>query len=71
MFGLTEDQKSLRAMVRSFADEVVEPGAEERDRTGEFPLEIVKKMGELGLLGLPFPEDVGGTACACCPNLLD
>jgi len=61
MFGLTEDQKSLRAMVHSFADEVVEPGAEERDRTGEFPLEIVKKMGELGLLGLPFSEDAGGT----------
>ncbi|AFM41117.1 acyl-CoA dehydrogenase [Desulfosporosinus acidiphilus SJ4] len=61
MFGLTEDQKSIRTMVRSFADEVVEPGAEERDRTGEFPMEIVKRMGELGLLGLPFSEAVGGT----------
>lgn len=60
MFGLTEDQASLRAMACSFADKVVAPGAEERDRTGEFPLEIVKKLGELGLLGLPFSEDEGG-----------
>ncbi|MHB1652878.1 MAG: acyl-CoA dehydrogenase family protein [Desulfitobacteriaceae bacterium] len=61
MLDLTAEQKALQDMVRSFAQEVVAPGAAERDRTGEFPLEIVKQMGELGLMGLPFPEEVGGT----------
>ena len=61
MFGLTEEQLSIRNMVRSFAGEEILPGAEERDKTGEFPLQVVQKMAELGLLGLPFAEEYGGT----------
>ncbi len=61
MFGLTDEQQALRKMVRSFAEETIAPGAAERDLTGEFPLDIVRQMGKLGLLGLPFSEDEGGT----------
>lgn len=61
MLDLTSEQKALQNMVRSFAQEVIAPGAAERDKTGEFPLNIVHQMGELGLLGLPFSEELGGT----------
>jgi alkylation response protein AidB-like acyl-CoA dehydrogenase len=46
--------------VRAFAREEVAPAAEELDRTKAFPYELVAKMGELGLMGIPFPEDYGG-----------
>lgn len=58
---LTQEQQSIRNMVRSFAEEEILPGAEERDKTGEFPLKIVNKMAELGFLGLPFSEEYGGS----------
>ncbi|MCF6093691.1 acyl-CoA dehydrogenase [Microaerobacter geothermalis] len=59
-FDLTQEQQMLKKMVRDFADEVVAAGVEERDRTGQFPMEIIKQMAELELLGLPFPEEYGG-----------
>ncbi|CAJ1003214.1 MULTISPECIES: acyl-CoA dehydrogenase [Brevibacillus] len=59
-FDLTEEQRMLKSMIRSFADEVVAPGADERDRTKTFPVEIFKQLAELNLLGLPFPEEYGG-----------
>ncbi len=59
-YGLTDDQRELAALVRAFADEQVAPQAYEADRTKTLPLRIVTAMGELGLFGLPFPEDVGG-----------
>jgi short-chain 2-methylacyl-CoA dehydrogenase len=59
-FDFTDEQQEFREAVRAFADEVVRPRAEEMDRTGEFPYDIVKQMGEMGLFGLPFPEDAGG-----------
>ena len=59
-FSLSEEQTQIRATARQFAEEVIKPRAEEMDRTGEFPLEIVRQMGALGLLGLPFPEKYGG-----------
>lgn len=61
MLDLTPEQKALQDMVHSFAQDVVAPGAAERDKTGEFPLAIMKQMGGLGLLGLPFSEELGGT----------
>ncbi len=57
---LTEDHAALRAMVRDFANSEIEPYTEEWDRTHTFPLDTVRKMGELGLFGIPFPESVGG-----------
>jgi short/branched chain acyl-CoA dehydrogenase len=59
-FDLTQEQQEFRAAVREFAEEVIAPRAEEMDRQGELPLDIVKQMGELGLFGLPFPEEYGG-----------
>jgi short-chain 2-methylacyl-CoA dehydrogenase len=59
-FDLTEEQQDFRKAVREFADEVIRPRAEEMDRLAEFPLDIVMQMGEMGLFGLPFPEEYGG-----------
>jgi len=59
-FDLTSEQSLLRDTVRDFARNEVAPVAEELDRTKAFPYELVEKMGDLGLMGIPFPEDVGG-----------
>ena len=59
-FELTDEQRLLRDTVRDFARAEVAPVAEELDRTKAFPYELVAKMGELGLMGIPFPEEYGG-----------
>src|SRR5574340_1256929 len=59
-FTLNDEQTMIRDMCRAFAEEEIKPRAEEMDRTAEFPYDLVRKMGELGLLGLPFPEEYGG-----------
>jgi short/branched chain acyl-CoA dehydrogenase len=59
-FDLTPEQEEFRRAVREFAEEVIAPRAEEMDRQEELPLDIVKQMGEMGLFGLPFPEEYGG-----------
>jgi short-chain 2-methylacyl-CoA dehydrogenase len=59
-FGLSDEQRLLRDTVRDFARNEVAPVAEELDRTKSFPYGIVAKMGELGLMGIPFPEEYGG-----------
>ena len=58
---LTEEQKMVMEMVRDFARTEVAPRAAEIDETGEFPWDNVRKMGELGLMGIPFPEEWGGS----------
>ncbi|MEO9177271.1 MAG: acyl-CoA dehydrogenase family protein, partial [Gaiellales bacterium] len=60
LFDLDDDTQLIQRMVREFALGEVAPVAAELDRTKAFPYEIVAKMGELGLMGLPFPEEVGG-----------
>ena len=59
-FDLTDEQRLLRDTVRDFARSEVAPVAEELDRTKAFPYELVAKLGELGLMGIPFPEEYGG-----------
>jgi len=59
-FDLSDEQKQIRDLCHEFADEVVAPAAEELDRESRFGYDIVRQMGELGLFGLPFPEEVGG-----------
>jgi short-chain 2-methylacyl-CoA dehydrogenase len=59
-FDLSPEQEDFRKAVQEFADEVIAPRAEEMDRREELPLDIVKQMGEMGLFGLPFPEEYGG-----------
>ena len=58
--AFTDDERELGAMVREFADEVIAPRSYDADRAHELPLDIVTQMGEIGLFGLPFPEEVGG-----------
>src|SRR6201989_1600033 len=60
MFGLTEEQKQLQSAVRAFAEGEVAPHVSEWDEKSEFPHEVVKKLGEMGLLGVIFPEALGG-----------
>lgn len=59
-YSFTKEQEMIRDMVRDFAQQEIAPIADEIDRTEKFPIEIFKKMGELGLLGIPFPEKYGG-----------
>jgi short/branched chain acyl-CoA dehydrogenase len=59
-FELTDEQRLLRDTVREFARSEVAPVAEELDRTKAFPYEIVRQMGDLGLMGIPFEEEYGG-----------
>jgi short-chain 2-methylacyl-CoA dehydrogenase len=59
-FDLTAEQQDIQRLVRDFADGEVRPVAEELDREKRFPYEIVEKAGELGLMGIPYPEDYGG-----------
>ncbi len=59
-FDLDQEQLMIQKMIREFAEEEVAPGADERDRTGEFPRDVFYKLAELGLMGLPFPEEYGG-----------
>jgi short-chain 2-methylacyl-CoA dehydrogenase len=59
-FSLNEEQLAIRDTCRAFAEQEIKPVAEELDRSGTFPYDIIRKMGELGLLGLPFPEEYGG-----------
>src|SRR3982751_3374291 len=60
LFDLDDDTQLLQRTVRDFAVGEVAPVAEELDRTKSFPYELVAKMGELGWMGIPFPEEVGG-----------
>jgi alkylation response protein AidB-like acyl-CoA dehydrogenase len=59
-FDLTPEQHEFRKAVREFAEEVIAPRAEEMDRLEELPVDVVKQMGQMGLFGLPFPEEYGG-----------
>jgi acyl-CoA dehydrogenase len=58
--SLTPEQKQIKEMVADFVDEEVVPRAAEIDHTDEFPRDLVEEMGELGLMGAPFPEEYGG-----------
>ena len=60
-FSLTEEQKMLKAMVRDFAEKELEPIAAQIDEEARFPAEYFKKMVELGLAGVSFPEECGGS----------
>ena len=60
-FSLTEEQKMLKTMVQDFAVKELEPIAAQIDEESRFPAESVKKMAELGLTGIGFPEEYGGS----------
>jgi short-chain 2-methylacyl-CoA dehydrogenase len=60
-FAFTPEQEEFRKTVRAFAEEVIAPRAQAMDETEQFPVDIVRQMGELGLFGLPFAEQYGGS----------
>lgn len=59
-FERNTEQKEMQRLVQTFAREVIQPRAAEIDETDEFPRDVINKMGELGLMGLPIPEEWGG-----------
>ena len=59
-FRFTEDQLSIQAIARDFAQKRIAPVAAELDARGEFPLENIREMGQLGLMGIEVPEEYGG-----------
>jgi len=60
-FRFTEEQQMIRDAARDFAQSEIAPVADEFDRSGEFPLRNIEKMGELGLMGIEMPEAYGGS----------
>jgi len=80
-FELNEEQRMIQEMARSFAEKEVAPEAAGMDESHEFPVELTKKMGELGLMGVAVPDEYGGAGmdyicyavaleeiCAACAN---
>lgn len=57
----TDEQQMMKQMVRKFAEEKVAKAVEHMEKTDEFPKELIKEMGELGLMGIPIPEKYGGS----------
>jgi len=60
-FELTEEQQMIQQMTHDFAEKELRPIAAELDETGRFPAEVVKKLGELGLMGMAVPPEHGGS----------
>ena len=60
-FDLSEEQRHFVATVREFVEEEIRPNVERWDEEHELPMDAVKQMGDLGLFGLPFPEEYGGS----------
>ncbi|PYT09741.1 MAG: acyl-CoA dehydrogenase, partial [Acidobacteria bacterium] len=59
-FRLTEEQDLIRKTVREFAETEIAPKVQEYDEKQQFPLDIIKKLGEMGFLGIIFPAEYGG-----------
>src|SRR5690348_1368128 len=59
-FDLSDEHQAIQRTVRDFAQGEVAPVAEELDKEKRFPYDIVRQLGELGLMGIPFPEEYGG-----------
>jgi alkylation response protein AidB-like acyl-CoA dehydrogenase len=74
-FSLTEEQQLLRKSVREFAESEIRPNVMDWDESQHFPTELLPKLGELGLMGIQFPEAMGGAAmsavdyCICIEEL--
>jgi butyryl-CoA dehydrogenase len=60
-FALSEQHQEIRRTVRDFAERRIAPVADDLERKGEFPMDIIREAASLGLLGVPYPEEIGGT----------
>ena len=67
-FDLSPDHDLIRSTVRDFAEQEIAPVAEALDHEKRFPYEIVAKLGELGPMGIPFPEEYGGAGADSPPT---
>src|SRR5918999_968804 len=74
-FRLSEEQALLRRSVREFAETEIRPHVREWDDTQHFPTELMPRLGELGLMGIQFPEEYGGAGmsaldyCICIEEI--
>lgn len=59
-FELTPEQTELQETIHDFAQAEIAPKAEELDRNGQFPVELFQRVGEMGVMSIPFPEELGG-----------
>jgi alkylation response protein AidB-like acyl-CoA dehydrogenase len=64
-FRLTEEQRMIQRMAREFAEEQMMPYVAEWEEKNEIPMELYEKMGKLGILGGPIPEEYGGAGMDC------
>ena len=64
-FSLTEEQQVMYDQLKRFAEKEIAPSAAERDERQEFDRGIWKQMAEIGILGMPFPEEYGGQGMSC------
>ena len=69
-FNLTDEQKEFQQLARKFTTEHIIPKAAEHDRTGEYPVEILKKAWELGLMNTHIPQEYGGLGLGCLSSAL-
>jgi len=60
-FNLSERELEVKKLARDFAENVIKPVIMEYDESQEFPMDIAKQMGEIGFLGIIFPEEYGGS----------
>ena len=60
-FDLSEEHRMIRDMARDFAREVIAPRSEQMEKTGEYPYDIMDRMADLGMMGIPYPEEYGGS----------
>ena len=69
-FGLGEDLEALRDTVHAFAQSEIAPRAAEIDRSDQFPMDLWRKMGEIGVLGITVPEEYGGANMGYLAHML-
>ena len=60
LYTTTQKHEELRKIIRNFAENEIKPQAFLLDQNNEFPAEAVKKLGEMGYMGIPYPEEYGG-----------
>ncbi|RFP88485.1 acyl-CoA dehydrogenase [Rhodobacteraceae bacterium 63075] len=69
-FELTADQKTLQEQIHRFAQAEIAPRAEELDRNGEFPVDLFQRVGEMGVMSIPFAEELGGMGLGVFESVL-
>ena len=69
-FELSDEQRALRSTIREFAEAEIAPHADVWDQTEKLPLDVIRKLGDLGVMGLSFPEEYGGLGAGTLPFVI-